>query len=200
MTDLTDTQSEYISLTFTGLNWSRRDVTVKEFDGCTFKECDFSETVFSKCKFIDCQFFQCNLSLAKITLSKFSDVAFDECKMVGMDWTKAAWSSLALASPIKFHKCILNDSSFFGLNLEELAMEECKAHDVDFRECNLTEANFSYTDFAHSLFKKTNLARANFAEAINYDIDIYVNEIKGAKFCRYEAARLLEGLGIELVD
>lgn len=79
-------------------------------------------------------------------------------------------------------------------------MEECKAHDVDFRECNLTAASFTYTDFAHSLFRKTNLARANFTEAVNYDIDIQINEIKGAKFSRYEAARLLEGLGIELVD
>jgi fluoroquinolone resistance protein len=200
MTDLNDTQREYLSHTFTSQNWGGREIANKEFDSCTFRECDFSGAVFSKCKFIDCQFFQCNFSLAKITLSKFFDVVFDECKLVGMDWTKAGWSSLALTSPIKFHKCILNDSSFFGLALEELVMEECKAHDVDFRECNLTEANFSHTDFAHSLFRKTNLTRANFAEAINCDIDIYINEIKGAKFCRYEAVRLLEGLGIELVD
>lgn len=200
MTDINDAQHEYISLTFTGQNWCGREISGKEFDSCTFRECDLSEVVLSKCKFIDCQFIQCNFSLMKVSLSKFSDVIFDECKMVGVDWTKAAWSSLALTAPIKFHKCILNDSSFFGLGLEELVMEECKAHDVDFRECNLTEANFSYSDFSHSLFKKTNLTRANFAEAINYDIDIYFNEIKGAKFCRYEAARLLEGLGIELLD
>lgn len=200
MTDTHDTENEYVARTLSGLDWSGKDIVGREFDGCTFRECNFSEAAFSKCKFIDCQFIQCNLSLAKITLSKFSDVAFDECKMVGMDWTKAAWPGLALASPVKFHKCIVNDSSFFGLGLEELVMEECKAHDVDFRECNLTEASFTYTDFSHSLFRKTNLTRANFVEAINYDIDIHVNELKGAKFCRYEAARLLEGLGIELID
>jgi uncharacterized protein YjbI with pentapeptide repeats len=94
----------------------------------------------------------------------------------------------------------MNDSCFFGLRLEELVIQECKAHDVDFREGNFSEADFTYTDFANSLFAETNLAGANFIEAISYTIDIYHNEIKRAKFSRYEAVRLLDSLNIELVD
>lgn len=200
MTDINNEETEYVAKVFNQINISGTTLTDKVFDGCTFRECDFSETVFHKCKFIDCQFVMCNLSVCKVLYSKFSDVVFDECKMVGVDWTQAAWSSLALSSPLTFRQCILNDSSFYRLVLTELVMQECKVHDADFRECNLTDADLSHTDFAHSLFHKTNLTRANFAEAINYDIDIYANEIKGAKFCRFEAVRLLEGLGIELVD
>lgn len=200
MTDFSDADSEYVSQTFAGLDLAGRELSGKTFDGCTFRDCDCSDAVFSKCKFVDCQFIACNLSLAKVPHSKFVDVVFEACKLVGVDWTRAAWSSLALASPLTFRQCILNDSSFFRLHLPEMVMDTCKAHDVDFRECNLTEADFTYTDFTNSLFNKTNLTRANFAEAVQYDIDIHLNTLKGAKFCRYEAVRLLEQLGIELVD
>jgi len=151
---------EYLSKNFKSLSLSSKELVSKELDGCTFKECDFSEAILNKRKFIDCHFVKCNLSLIKIEQSKFLDVSFEECKAIGVDWTKASWSSFALISPIKFYKSIINDSSFFGLSLQEIEIEECKAHDVDFRE-----GNFS-----------------------------------GAKFSRYEAIRLLESLGVELVD
>ena len=130
----------------------------------------------------------------------FSDVFIEGCKVIGVDWTRASWSQYALASPIKLFKSIINDSSFFGLSLEEIEIEECKAHDVDFREGNFSQANFSHTDFTNSLFNNTNLTGASFIEATNYNIDIYFNEITKAKFSRFEAVRLLDSLNVELVD
>ncbi len=87
-----------------------------------------------------------------------------------------------------------------GLNLAELVLEECKAHYVDFRDGDFRDSNFSYCDFSNSLFNKTNLSGADFSEATEYNIDIYLNELRGAKFSRYEAVRLLECLEIELLD
>ena len=200
MIDLQDDNVEYLSKQISGENFSGQKITSKEFEDCTFTECDFSDVTLDKCDFIDCHFIKCNLSVVKLGYSKFSDVVFEECKVIGVDWTKATWPNLTNYSQIKFHQCILNDSSFYGLGLEELVMEGCKAHDVDFREANVKEANFSGTDFLHSLFGKTNLSLANFSESINYSIDVYNNFIKGAKFCRYEAVSLLESLEIELVD
>jgi uncharacterized protein YjbI with pentapeptide repeats len=119
---------------------------------------------------------------------------------VGVDWTKADWPRHSFAANLKFNECIINDSSFFGLNFSELVLEHCKAHDVDFRNGNFSKAKFCYTDFTGSLFSKTNLKQADFSEAENYDIDIFNNEITGARFSRYEAVRLLDSLDIELVD
>ena len=200
MINIEDEVSEYLSANFKGLNLSNNELISKEFDNCSFTDCDFTEAILDKCKFIDCLFTKCNLSLIKINQSKFLDVTFEECKAIGIDWTKATWSNFRVSSPIKFYKCIINDSSFFGLSLEEIIIEECKAHDVDFREGNFIEANFSYTDFYNGLFGNTNLTRANFVEAINYNIDVYSNIILKAKFTRYEATRLLGSLGIELID
>lgn len=200
MSDFEDGESEYYSQHFTNLEVSGQEISAKEFEDCQFKECNFSETQFRNCKFIDCTFIKCNLSNAKVAYSRFSNVDFDECKVIGVDWTRASWSDLALASPLKFTQCILNDSSFFALKLPEIILEGCKAHDVDFREGNFYEGNFSYTDFSNSLFQNTNLQAVDFTEAANYDIDIYQNVIKGAKFSSFEAVRLLASLEIELVD
>ena len=136
----------------------------------------------------------------KLTSSKLSNVSFDSCKMIGIDWTMADWKSLLTAEPLKFKECILNDSNFFGLNLDELEMKECRAREVDFRNCSLKKSNLSQTDFKGALFESTHLEEANFTDTQNTHINILKNHVQGAIFNRYEALYLLETLGIELVD
>lgn len=192
--------SEYYSETFEDVDFSHADLNSIEFEGCTFRHCNFSESTFDRCNFVDCEFNGCNLTLANVQYSRFSDVVFHESKLVGVDWTKAAWPRLVFTSPIKFYKSIINDSSFYGLSLSDLAIEECKAHNVDFREGDFSNGNFTYSDLTGSLFSKTKLVRADFSEAVNYDIDIFNNLLKHAKFTRFEAVNLLSALEIELVD
>ncbi len=200
MNKIVEKTKEYQTKTFEDLDLSTKVISNTVFDSCIFKKCDFSEAVLDKNKFIDCHFIKCNLSIIKIECSYFLDVVFDECKLIGSDWTEASWPTIPLCAPIKFQKCIISDASFFGLDLEEIVITECKAHDVDFREGDFSHADFSHSDFAGSLFNKTNLTGVNFSDATNYNIDINFNEIKGAKFCRHEAVRLLESLDIELID
>ncbi len=132
--------------------------------------------------------------------SRFVDCTFEGCKLVGIDWTKASWPTVSGLPSVNFKTCVLNDASFYGLNLQNVVMDDCKIHDCDFRDADLSHAAFCYSDLTHSQFVNTNLSKADFTEATNYDIDIHTNNIKGAKFTRFEAVRLLERLGIELVD
>ena len=200
MPELADDVTEYWSKSFIGLDLSSKEICCREFEACTFKNCDFSEAVFKRCKFIDCEFVACNLSMVDIESSKFSAVLFRDSKLIGINWTRASWPNMAFSSPIKFRKCIVNDSSFFGLQLQEIVLEECKAHHVDFREGDFNSANFTHSDLSGCLFSGTNLTDADFSEATNYDIDIHQNTLKGARFSRFEAVRLLESLDIELID
>lgn len=172
----------------------------KTFEACTFGACNFSELTLTQCKFVECQFKGCNLSLLRVQSSRFRSVVLEECKAVGIDWASADWPRFSGRAQLKFHKCILNDSSFFGLFLEECVFDSCKVRDVDFREANLTAALCSFTDFGGAMFGKTNLSGADFSDAIDYDIDIFDNRIKGAKFSRSEALRLLTSLEIVLTD
>jgi uncharacterized protein YjbI with pentapeptide repeats len=200
MTDFNGEKKEYFSNEFNQLKLSGREINSIVFEECVFNECDLSEAIFKRSKFVDCRFIKCNLSVAKFDFSRFIDVFFEDCKVIGVDWTKVVWPSIALPSPVKFLRCIINDTTFFGLNLREMIIEECKAHDVDFREGDFSESNFTFTDFKNSLFSGTNLTGADFTEAVNYRIDINHNNIINAKFSRHEAVSLLEGLDIELID
>jgi len=195
-----DNNQDYYSKTFSHLSMNEQAIEGVEFEDCTFSECDFTEAVFKKCRFIECSFTQCNLSVITIAQSQFTEVSFEHCKLIGVDWTRAMWSQLRLSATLTFKHCVLNDSSFFGLSLDEIKLIECKAHEVDFRNASVCHAQFTYTDFTGSLFGKTNLSGADFTEAVNYDIDIFDNKLDKAKFTRHEAVRLLNGLDIELLD
>ena len=200
MDDIDSDKKEFYGQAFCDLDFSSREIAGKEFDNCSFESCDFSDAIFKKCEFIDCTFTKCNLGFLNAGNSKFTDIVFQDCKAIAIDWTKAYWRGLRLGSPLVFRRCMINSSSFYGLNQAKIVIEDCRAHDVDFREANCSGANFSHTDLANSLFNNTNLAGADFSEAINYDININNNVIKNAKFCRHEAIRLLESLDIKLVD
>ncbi len=182
---------------FKNLNLSFKEIIGKDFDDCSFEDCNFSHILFKQCRFVGCSFKHCNLSLMRVLDSQFSDVRFEDCKIIGVDWTKASWESLTIR-PMKFHRCVLNDSSFWGLQLEGMFLRECEAKEVDFQETNLKKVDFYATDFEKALFRNSDLREANFADALNFDIDIKMSKLKGAKFNRYEAVRLLKSLGIEL--
>ncbi|WP_345974865.1 pentapeptide repeat-containing protein [Sulfurimonas sp. HSL3-7] len=193
-------QEDNFAEEFIDLDLSEAEIVSKEFEECTFINCDFSEAQLRHCIFDDCRFLKCNLSVVKVDGSRFSNVVFEESKLSGIDWTKAAYSEILLDAPFTFINCIVDYASFYGLTLQSMVIRECKAYDVDFRECDLSGADLRETDLTDTLFRNTNLSGADLTLAENYTIDINVNTIKGARFSRYEALTLLEGLEITLVD
>lgn len=194
------TKNEYDAIHFEDIAADGQALCEKEFEGCSFERCHFSEAVWQRCRFIDCCFSHCNLSLLQLHYSTLSNVRFDECKVIGIDWTKAVWSKLASRSPLSFNQCLLSNTSFFQLHLKGLILTKCRAHDVDFRGGDFSGSNFSDTDFSRSLFSKTNLTNTNFSGAVHYDIDLFDNTLTGAQFSRWEAIHLLDCLDIVFTD
>jgi uncharacterized protein YjbI with pentapeptide repeats len=191
---------EYEEQLFFGVAASERTFEDVRFVTCTFRHSHFDHASFLRCRFNDCAFIDCRLDLMNVTGSRFTDARFTDCRMQGVDWTRAHWSSIRLPAMLHFQRCLLNDSSFFGLHLEGMKAIECRAIGVDFTEADCVEADFSGSDFQDALFRKTRLAGANFTDAINYRIDIFNNDIRRARFCMPEAAALLHGLDIDLVE
>lgn len=199
MTDLKNNE-HYFDVSFERLSSTDDHYSGIEFENCRFSDCDFSATKFQKCKFTNCTFERCNLSLVDFSNSKLFELEFQDSKLVGVDWTKANWPVYHSDFELSFKRCILNDASFFGLTLNELVFDECKLHDADFRGGSFAGSTMTYSDFSHSLFMKTNLQGVDFSESTDYTIDVLENNVKEARFSRYEALSLLESLGIELVD
>ncbi|HKR76326.1 MAG TPA: pentapeptide repeat-containing protein [Rhodanobacter sp.] len=193
-------EKEYDDTTFRELELAGATIDGIRFRDCSFVRCNFSAATLTHCRFSDCEFVDCNLSLARLAGSGFSGVGFTDCKLVGIDWTVAHWPAVRMAGALAFTRCALNDSTFFGLDLRELKVIDCRAVDVDFTEARCEDADFSRPDLRDSLFRKTRLARANFAEARNYRIDVFDNDIKQAKFSLPEAVSLLYSLDIELEE
>ena len=164
-----------------------------EFYNCKFLYCKFNGSTFHKCRFEDCEFTECDLSLIKPRYCAFIDVDFRQSKLVGINWTEAA-----TPLSINFDSCLINLSSFFGLNLTKIKMVECIAKEVDFVEANLANGNFNATDFTNSRFLKTNLTKADFRQAKNYSIDPNNNLLKKTRFSLPEAISLLSGLDVVL--
>ena len=190
----------YLSEKFTDIDFSAKTLSHQEYEDCSFIECNFSKSILDQCKFTSCNFKDCNLSLVIIKQSYFYDLCFEDSKLTGINWTEANWSNLKLPCLLKFSKCLLNYSNFFGLYLREAEIIECIAHEVDFREADLSQANLSNTDFENSFFNNTNLSEADFTDAINYHINIYFNNIKKARFSLPEATNLLYSLDIIIIN
>ena len=201
--DKIEDNGDYFEQPFNKLDLTQASpVTIADtqFEDCEFNDCDFSSATFTRCKFLNCSFNRCNLSLIKVPYSHFFEIDFVDCKIVGVDWTRATWPSFNLCSELIFTRCILNDASFFGLSLNELKLEECKLYEVDFREGDFSNSVMTYCDFTNSLFMRTNLKNVDFTESDNFNIDILENTVSRAKFSRFAALALLEELDIELVD
>jgi uncharacterized protein YjbI with pentapeptide repeats len=149
---------------------------------------------------VNCTFRECDLSLVEVPGSQFATVRLEGSKAIGVDWTRADWTTGKLAHPLAFARCALNHSTFIGLDLPSLELIDCVAVDVDFREAVLTGANLAGTDLTDSLFVHTNLSGADLSRARNYRIDPGQNTVQGAKFSLPEAISLLYALDIILVD
>lgn len=185
---------------FKDLNCDHKHIVSKEFYDCTFIKCSFREAVFKNCKFRDCSFKNCDLSLSKVPESLFQNAKFESSHLIGINWAVAKWPKVNFLKPFEFHNCVMNYSTFIGLNLKGVSFKKCVAKDVDFSEADLTQADCRETDFTQSRFVDTILTEADFSHAQGYQINPNLVTLKGTKFSLPEAMALLYGLDIILVE
>lgn len=191
---------EYVDQIFDDLEFESGELSGTLFTDVRFRGCSFSETAFRDCRFNNCLFDDCELSLLKVEGSHFRDVRFDRCRLLGVDWTAAAWPRLHLAAPISFRECVTDYSTFIGLALPKISFRDCRATDVAFSDSDLTEADFRGAILTKSRFDGANLTRANLEGATEYTIDLTSTNIRQARFSFPEAISLLYSLDIVLVD
>ena len=80
--------------------------------------------------------------------------------------------------------------------MNKTIFKNSKVHKCFFNKTSLIEADFSNCDLLETTFHNCNLSKSNFCNAINYDINPLVNNIKKAKFSLPEAVGLLRGFDI----
>lgn len=196
-----ESQNYYTHKQFNYLDLNNGTLVSSEFQDCTFSDCQFQQAKFQSCSFTDCTFIACDLSMFIPSKSTFRDVKFSKCRLLGVDWGKASWGKHSLHSLLKsldFNDCVINFSSFMGLELRDLKLIRCIAHEVDFSEGDFSGADFAQTDLNNAIFRNTKLNKANFVGAANYMIDPGNNQISSAHFSLPEAMGLLYAMDIEI--
>jgi uncharacterized protein YjbI with pentapeptide repeats len=199
MNSITDAQ-EYFDQTFDKIHLEPDEIISGKFTDCVFSQCTFETAILNNCRFLNCLFLECNLNLVKLPGSSFPATHFKKSKLMGVDWTQATWSTSGFDRLVHFRECVLSHSTFIGLELKQIQIENCIANEVDFRNANLSNADFTGTDLARSIFGSTNLTEADLSQARNYTIDPSNNILKQAKFSMPEAMALLYSMDIVLKD
>jgi len=194
------TGTYYTDQVFKEVHLEQAHLVSNEFHDCTFDRCSFVEATFQGCRFVNCVFQHCDLSLVQVPDCSFAATRFESSKVIGVNWTKAHWPATRLWDSIDFFKCAISHSTFIGLNLRRIQIQDCVAMDVDFRESDLSQADFAGTDLSDSLFLATDLTEADLSRACNYWIDPSQNAVKKAEFSLPEAMSLLYSLDIVLVE
>jgi fluoroquinolone resistance protein len=185
---------------FNSLNLGLIQFEQVEFIECEFSNCFFVETIFINSTFIRCRFENCDLSMIKIPGCTFSGIQFQSSKLLGIDWTKAQWGASLIEDPFVFDGCVLNYSTFIGLDIKGTQFRNCTCLNVDFREADLSDAVFNGSDLTDSLFSQTNLSKADLSRARNYNLNPQENNIDGAIFSLPEAMSLIYNLDINLIE
>ncbi|MFA6428462.1 MAG: pentapeptide repeat-containing protein [Candidatus Buchananbacteria bacterium] len=186
--------STFENQTWQNLACLNQDLRHKEFVGCVFKKCDFSNSQFSDSAFINCTLVDCNLANIKVDGCSFQEVAFENCKLVGVIFNKINTLLLRWA----FKNCIITLCNFSLLDIRHSKFTGCEIKETDFIKTNLSGADFAKADLRGSRFQNTNLEKANFVGAKNYFIDPTGNKLKQARFATPEVLALLVPFGIKI--
>lgn len=176
------------------LDLSHTKISKKECKHVTFTKVNFSYATFVDCFFESCSFIGCDLTVMKPQYSSFEKTTFVDSRVTGVDWTTTGLSFSA-----SFTKCNLNYSSFMGMSLKNMTIEDCIAKEVAFQEANLQGASFTNTDLTDSFFLRTNLIHTDLSTARGYTINPEDNIIKQTKFSLDAAIAYLQTKGIDVV-
>lgn len=171
-----------------------KDISLKTFFNCKFTDCDFTESNFSNSLFADCIFKTSNLSLIKLTDSKLQNVYFDDCKILGVDFTQISKFIVKLG----FRNSQISNCNFSTLDLKNSDFLNSQIIQSDFYKTNLSKSNFSGSDLKGTIFNNTDLTKADLKNAKNYAIDPLSNKIKQAEFTMPDAIGLLDPLQVKI--
>lgn len=136
--------------------------------------------------------------MTRMTDSRLLGVAFERCKLLGLD--VAALDARALAAdPLRFQECRLDMAAFIGVDAAGATFANCSLREADFSGAVLRGADFAGSDLMGARFAGTDLREASLLGATNYVLDVRDNRVRGLRVDAAEAARLLAVFGVQAV-
>ncbi|WP_400191959.1 pentapeptide repeat-containing protein [Hymenobacter sp. B81] len=163
-----------------------------ELEQYHFIGCELGEADLSRLRFEDCLFERCNLSSARLAGSSLQNVAFADCKLLGLSF--AACHDMLFA--VHFDRCQLRYASFAGKRLAGTRFANCTLPEADFTNADLSQAVFADCDLTRAVFHDTRLEGADLSTATGYRLDPEANFLRGARFSLAGLPGLLDKYGL----
>lgn len=180
--------------TFEKIDFTLTPLKVDEYDNCKFIDCNFENQTFANFVFVDSEFTNCNLSLVKVPYTAFKTVDFNNCKLLGVDFSECN----AFLLNMNFESCLMNLTSFYQLKIKQKTFLNCSLNEAEFTETDLTDSKFNNCDLKRAIFDRSILIKTDFSTATNFNIDPENNKLKGAKFSKSNLIGLLNKYQINL--
>lgn len=149
-----------------------------EFEAYRFVNCDFTGADLSHRRFADCLFERCNLSAVRLAGTALQNVAFDECKLLGLQFTACR----DMLFGVHFDQCPMRYASFAGRQMPGTRFVRCALDEADFADADLSGAAFQDCSLAGAVFQNTRLVGADFTTATGFTIDPEANALRDARF------------------
>ena len=181
---------------FADVNWER--VEDAEFHGCTFVGSDFSDAIVTESRFVECRFERCDLSLWKPANSVVGGCHFEDCRLLGVDWTLASWPRVALYEANTFLRCDLSMGTFADLDLGPTRFSECRLRELSFRFARMAGADLRGSDCLGTDFHGADLSGAALVGVAGLTVDPISSKLDGATVDAEGAIAILQSLGINL--
>ncbi|GAA4352871.1 pentapeptide repeat-containing protein [Hymenobacter saemangeumensis] len=163
-----------------------------EFEQYRFVGCDFGDANLSRFLFADCLFERCNLSSAQLSNAGLQNVAFAECKLLGVQFSACR----DMLFGVHFDHCNLGYTSFAGKKMPGTRFAHCSLPEADFTNADLSEAVFAHCSLANATFHDTQLTGADFSTAGAFTIDPEANQLLRARFALSGLPGLLAKYGL----
>jgi len=154
--------------------------------------CDLSEANLAGLRFEDCRFERCNLATAKLGGAALQNVAFIDCKLLGV----AFGACQDMLFGVHFDHCQLRYASFGGKKLVGTRFAHCSLAETDFTNADLSGAAFANCDLTGIVFHDTRLVGTDFTTATGFSLDPEANVLTGARFALAGLPGLLDKYGL----
>ncbi|MEZ4470590.1 MAG: pentapeptide repeat-containing protein [bacterium] len=163
-----------------------------EFYGCTFVGCAWPDAQTTRWILEGCRFESCDLSLWRPVGCTFADVAFRECKLVGVEWTAVS----PLRFEARFDACDLSLGRFSGLDLTHARFTDCRLREADLASVNLRRAALGGSDLEGAALEGADLRDADLRGATLPPLDLDATRLRGARVDVPTALAIVRELGL----
>ena len=122
---------------FRKVDFSSTGLAKNDYENCTFVNCVFSNTDLSNISFSGCEFNGCDLSMAVMTKSTLRNIAFKECKLLGLHFEHCN----GFLFSADFEDCTLPSLLFLQVELKEDTLQKLQSSGSRFCRMRFDQLN-----------------------------------------------------------